>query len=89
FIDELDDEFPDDIVTVILPEFVFEHWWEELLHNQSALFLKARLRMRPHTVVTNVPIHLYDLAHDDLSAPPDGVAVAEVGDGDAGDGAPS
>lgn len=70
-IDELDDEMPDDILTVVVPEFVFQHWWEELLHNQSALFLKARLRMRPHTVVTNVPIHLYDLATDDLSAPAD------------------
>jgi amino acid transporter len=75
FIDELDEELPDDIITVILPEFVFEHWWEELLHNQSALFLKARLRLRPHTVVTNVPIHLYDLAHDDLSAPLEEVAT--------------
>jgi amino acid transporter len=60
FIDELDDEFPDDVVTVILPEFVFPHWWQEILHNQSALVLKARLRMRPNTVVTNVPIHIFD-----------------------------
>jgi hypothetical protein len=45
---------------VILPEFVFPHWWQEILHNQSALVLKARLRMRPNTVVTNVPIHLFD-----------------------------
>ena len=87
FIDELDEEFADDIVTVVLPEFVFEHWWEELLHNQSALWLKARLRARPHTVVTNVPIHLYDLAHDDLSAPPsdDEVATANTGTSASGD----
>jgi len=78
FIDELDEEHADDIVTVVLPEFVFEHWWEELLHNQSALWLKARLRSRPHTVVTNVPIHLYDLAGDDLSAPSSKVEAASA-----------
>jgi amino acid transporter len=60
FIDELDKEWPDDIVTVVVPEFVLSHWWEQLLHNQSALVLRARLRMRPNTVVTAVPIHVYE-----------------------------
>jgi hypothetical protein len=59
FIDELDKEWPDDIVTVVIPEFVLSHWWEQLLHNQSALVLRSRLRMRPNTVVTAVPIHVY------------------------------
>lgn len=59
FIDELDKEWPDDIVTVVVPEFVLSHWWEQLLHNQSALVLRARLRLRPNTVVTAVPIHVY------------------------------
>jgi hypothetical protein len=59
FIDELDEEWPDDIITVVVPEFVLKHWWEQLLHNQSALILRARLRLRPNTVVTAVPIHLY------------------------------
>jgi hypothetical protein len=59
FIDELDKEWPDDIVTVVVPEFVLSHWWEQLLHNQSALVLRARLRMRPNTVTTAVPIHVY------------------------------
>ena len=36
--------------------------WEQLLHNQSALVLRSRLRMRPNTVVTAVPIHIYDQA---------------------------
>ena len=66
FIDELDDEWPDDIVTVVMPEFVVSHWWEQLLHNQSALVLKARLRLRPNTVVTAVPVHLYDQADERL-----------------------
>ena len=59
FIDDLDREWPDDIVTVVIPEFVLSHWWEQLLHNQSALVLRSRLRMRPNTVVTAVPIHVY------------------------------
>jgi amino acid transporter len=58
-IDELDREWPDDIITVVVPEFVLAHWWEQLLHNQSALVLRARLRLRPNTVVTTVPIHIY------------------------------
>ena len=43
FIDDLDKEWPDDIITVVVPEFVLSHWWEQLLHNQSALVLRARL----------------------------------------------
>ncbi len=59
FIDEIDEDWPDDIITVIVPEFVLKHWWEQLLHNQSALILRARLRLRPDTVVTAVPTHIY------------------------------
>jgi len=58
-IDELDEEVDDDVVTVIIPEFVLKHWWEQLLHNQSALVLRTRLRMRPNTVVVAMPIHIY------------------------------
>lgn len=58
FIDEIDEEWPDDVITVIVPEFVLEHWWEAALHNQSALMLKARLRSRPNTVITAVPFHV-------------------------------
>jgi hypothetical protein len=42
-------------VTVLLPELAIHHWWEELLHNQTALSLKGRLLFRPGTVVTSVP----------------------------------
>jgi len=38
---------PDEILTVILPEFVVAHWWEYPLHNQTALRLKAALLTRP------------------------------------------
>ena len=58
FIDRIDSEDTDDQVTVVLPEFVVAHWWENALHNQSALALKARLLYRRNTVVTSVPFHL-------------------------------
>ncbi|MCU1353961.1 MAG: amino acid permease [Acidimicrobiales bacterium] len=60
FIDEIDEETDDDFVTVVLPEFVLAHWYERVLHNQSALLLRARLRARPNTIVTSVPFHLKD-----------------------------
>jgi hypothetical protein len=43
---------------VIIPEFVVERWYENVLHNQSALALKFALLGRPGTVVTSVPYHL-------------------------------
>lgn len=58
YIDALDQRYPNDTITVVLPEFVAKHWWERLLHNQTALRLKAALLFRPGTVVTNVPYHL-------------------------------
>ena len=58
FVDEYDDEVTDDFLTVVLPEFVLDHWYEQILHNQSALVLRTRLRTRPNTVVTSVPFHL-------------------------------
>jgi amino acid transporter len=58
FIDELDARYENDIVTVVLPEFVVTSWWGHLLHNQSALFLKGRLLFRKGTVVISVPYHL-------------------------------
>ena len=58
YVDELDDKHDDDFVTVVVPEFALEHWWQQLLHNQSALVLRTRLRNRPNTVVTSVPFHV-------------------------------
>ena len=58
FVDDLDDQYDNDIVTVILPEFVLTHWWQGLLHNQSALLLKGRLLFRRNTVVISVPYHI-------------------------------
>ena len=58
FVTEIDDQRPNDVVTVVIPEFVVGSWWGQLLHNQSALFLKGRLLFRKGTVVTSVPYHV-------------------------------
>ncbi len=57
-IEELDQERPDDVVTVVIPELVVDHWWDGALHNQSALMIKAKLRQRPNTAITTVPIQM-------------------------------
>jgi hypothetical protein len=43
---------------VIIPEVVVHRWWEQLLHNQTALVLKARLLFRPNTIVISVPAQI-------------------------------
>jgi hypothetical protein len=45
-------------VTVFIPEYVVGHWWEQLLHNQSALRLKGRLLFTPGIMVVSVPFQL-------------------------------
>ncbi|MCW2545140.1 MAG: putative rane protein [Frankiales bacterium] len=64
-------ESPRDVVTVFIPEYVVGHWWEQLLHNQSALRLKGRLLYQPGVMVTSVP---YQLASSDRRKedPPEG-----------------
>jgi amino acid transporter len=56
---------PRDVVTVFIPEYVVGHWWEQFLHNQSALRLKARLLFEPGVMVTSVPwqLHSSDRVH--------------------------
>jgi amino acid transporter len=49
---------PDHTVTVIIPEFVVEHWWENFLHNQNALRLKGSLLGVPWVVVISIPFHI-------------------------------
>ena len=55
-------ESPRDLVVVYLPEYVVGHWWEQLLHNQSALRLKGRLLFMPGVVVASVPWRLASTA---------------------------
>jgi hypothetical protein len=49
---------PSDLVIVFIPEYVVGHWWEQLLHNQSALRLKSRLLFTQGVMVTSVPWQL-------------------------------
>ena len=60
-------ESPRDLVAVFVPEYVVGRWWEELLHNQSALRLKVRLRLVGGVMVTSVP-YLLESATDDADA---------------------
>lgn len=57
FLDELDDKHDDDIITVVIPEFVTA-WRTQWLHNGSAFALKAKLLHRPHTAVVSIPVHM-------------------------------
>ncbi|MGH2495677.1 MAG: APC family permease [Ktedonobacteraceae bacterium] len=58
YIDTVHSMYPEDTLTVILPEFVVAHWWEIPLHNQTAFQLKTALLGRPGIVVTDIPQHL-------------------------------
>lgn len=64
YLDRLEAEAgPGAVITVVLPEFVPRHWWDNLLHNQTALALKLALLYRGrkkgrHRVVADVPYYL-------------------------------
>jgi hypothetical protein len=58
YIDALHESHPDDTLVIVLPEYIPSHWWEHLLHNQTALRLKAALLFHPGVIVANVPYHL-------------------------------
>jgi amino acid transporter len=58
YVKRVSKESPRNVVTVFLPEYVVGHWWEHLLHNQSALRLKGRLLFMPGVMVTSVPWQL-------------------------------
>jgi amino acid transporter len=58
YVKRISKESPRTVVTVFLPEYVVGHWWEQVLHNQSALRLKGRLLFMPGVMVTSVPWQL-------------------------------
>lgn len=62
YIDTIHELYAEVTLTVLLPEFVVNHWWEHFLHNQTALRLKAALLFKPGIVVTNMPQHLLSRA---------------------------
>jgi hypothetical protein len=58
YIEEVRGEYPDGVITVVLPEFVPSRWWHHLLHNQTALLIKGILLFKKGVVSTSVPFHL-------------------------------
>jgi amino acid transporter len=57
-INRLAKENSNDIITVVLPEFIPARWWQHALHNQSSLLLKGSLLFKKGVIVTSVPYHL-------------------------------
>ncbi|WP_218824528.1 APC family permease [Asanoa hainanensis] len=66
FVKRVRTDSPRDVVTVFIPEYVVGHWWENFLHNQSALRLKGRLLFEPGVMVTSVPWQLASSQGRDL-----------------------
>jgi amino acid transporter len=60
YIDHLRQQSPNHMVTLVLPEFIPARWWQQLLHNQTALLIKGAMLFRKNVVVTDVPYHLKD-----------------------------
>jgi len=55
YIDHIQARGDDQMVTIVLPEFLPRHWWQHVLHNQTALLVKGALLFRKNTVVADVP----------------------------------
>jgi len=58
YLDEFMERNPDQVITVVLPEFIASRWWHHLLHNQTAFLIKGALLFRRGVIVTSVPHHL-------------------------------
>jgi amino acid transporter len=65
YVKDVADSNPGDTLLVVLPEYVPGKWWEHLLHNQTALRLKAILLFQPGVIVASVPYHVGQLADSD------------------------
>jgi amino acid transporter len=68
YIDKLRKDHPHDLITVVLPEYVPRHFWERLLHNQTAFRLKFGLLGRSLVVTSNVPYRFENDADSDEAA---------------------
>jgi hypothetical protein len=58
YLSRAEKRYHDDVVTVVLPEFIPNRWWQNFLHNQTALALKTMLLFSKNVVVVSVPYHL-------------------------------
>jgi hypothetical protein len=82
YVRELNETQQSDLVTVIVPEIVPHRWWEHLLHNKTALYIKTAFLFKPNVVVTAVPYRLGRSArlrdrirHEEVVEPATAVAV--------------
>ena len=62
YVERLERNSPGELVTVVVPEIVPHRWWEHLLHNKTAFYIRAAFLLRPNIVVTAVPYHLGGVA---------------------------
>ncbi len=60
YIDDVQSQKPDQLITVLLPEFVPSKWWQQILHNQTALLIRAALTFKKGVVVTSIRHFLTD-----------------------------
>jgi len=58
YVDNLHEQNPGYLITVVIPEFWSRRWWEHLLHSHSALRMKRAFLSRPNIVVVDIPYHL-------------------------------
>jgi amino acid transporter len=55
YLDQIQSRGDEQMITIVLPEFLPRHWWQHILHNQTALLVKGALLFRKNTVVADVP----------------------------------
>jgi len=58
YVEEQLEKDPECWITVVLPEILPAHWWQNILHNQRALLLKGALLFKDRVVLTDVPFHM-------------------------------
>ncbi len=58
YLDSMAKQRPNELLTVVIPEFIPRHWWEQILHAQSALRIKMALLSHPQIVVIDVPFQM-------------------------------
>ena len=80
YVRELRKENPRTVVAVYIPQYVVGRWWEQLLHNQTALRLKSRLLFMPGVMVISVPYQLSSSAIGPSSAPAGSTSQTHAGD---------
>jgi len=74
YVDGMQDRHEADLISVVVPEIVPRRWWEHLLHNKTAFYIKALFLFRQNVIVTAVPFHLgsrprWDAGHDAAAGP--------------------